>query len=141
MLAENIPIPFSPVPIATIDLVQNTTDVAAPARPEPKLPARKTRHQEEQEDLNKPAWVPSGSPWVTVVLLFYQVREMVVMAKTHPPVEVLPLQVVQRIMGKQQENYENDYYEYGSKCFQNSKLYVECFLSLFLMHSLALAER
>ncbi|XP_067254672.1 major facilitator superfamily domain-containing protein 6-A isoform X3 [Chanodichthys erythropterus] len=100
MLAENIPIPFSPVPIATIDLVQNTTDVAAPARPEPKLPARKTRHQEEQEDLNKPAWVPSGSPWVTVVLLFYQVREMVVMAKRHPPVEVLPLQVVQRIMGK-----------------------------------------
>uniref|UniRef100_A0A8C1HLT2 Major facilitator superfamily domain containing 6a n=2 Tax=Cyprinus carpio carpio TaxID=630221 RepID=A0A8C1HLT2_CYPCA len=90
MLAENIPIPFSPVPIATIDLVQNTTDAAAPARPEPKLPARKTRHQEEQEDLNKPAWVASGSPWVTVVLLVYQIRDMVVIAKTH--VEVQPLQ-------------------------------------------------
>ncbi len=89
MLAENIPIPSSPVPIATIDLVQNTTDAAAPARPEPKLLARKTRHQEEQEDLNKPAWVPSGSPWVTVVLLFYTV----VSAKT--PFEVQPLQVVQ----------------------------------------------
>ncbi|XP_016426111.1 major facilitator superfamily domain-containing protein 6-A-like, partial [Sinocyclocheilus rhinocerous] len=89
MLAENIPIPSSPVPIATIDLVQNTTDAAAPARPEPKLPAQKTRHQEEQEDLNKPAWVPSGSPWVTVVLLFYQIRDMVVIAKT--PVEVQPL--------------------------------------------------
>lgn len=98
MLAENIPIPFSPVPIATIDLVQNTTDAAAPARPEPKLPARKTRHQEEQEDLNKPAWVASGSPWVTVVLLVYQIRDMVVIAKTH--VEVQPLQVVQKIMGK-----------------------------------------
>ncbi len=93
MLAENIPIASSPVPIATIDLVQNTTFAAAPARPEPKLLARKTRHQEEQEDLNKPAWVPSGSPWVTVVLLFYQI-----IAKT--PVEVQPLQVVQRIMRK-----------------------------------------
>lgn len=98
MLAENIPIPSSPVPIATIDLVQNTTFAAAPARPEPKLLARKTRHQEEQEDLNKPAWVPSGSPWVTVILLFYQIRDMVVIAKT--PVEVQPLQVVQRIMRK-----------------------------------------
>ncbi len=98
MLAENIPTASSPVPIATIDLVQNTTFAAAPARPEPKLLARKPRHQEEQEDLNKPAWVPSGSPWVTVVLLFYQIRDMVVIAKT--PVEVQPLQVVQRIMGK-----------------------------------------
>lgn len=100
MLAENIPIPFSPVPIATIDLVQNTPDVVAPTRAKPKLPARKTRHQEDQEDLNKPAWVPSGLPWVSVVLLFYQIREMVIMAKTHHPIDVQPLQVAQRIMGK-----------------------------------------
>uniref|UniRef100_A0A672PAF2 Major facilitator superfamily domain-containing protein 6-A-like n=1 Tax=Sinocyclocheilus grahami TaxID=75366 RepID=A0A672PAF2_SINGR len=101
MLAENIPIPSSPVPIATIDLVQNTTDAAAPARPEPKLPTRKTRHQEDQEDLNKPAWVPSGSPWVTVVLLFYQIRDMVVIAKT--PVEVQPLQDTDEIPPESRE--------------------------------------
>ncbi|XP_016295835.1 major facilitator superfamily domain-containing protein 6-A-like [Sinocyclocheilus anshuiensis] len=101
MLAENIPIPSSPVPIATIDLVQNTTDVAAPARPEPKLPARKTQHQDEQEDLNKPAWVPSGSPWVTVALLFYQIREMVVIAKTHA--EVQPLQGTDEVPSDSQE--------------------------------------
>ncbi|KAI7791256.1 major facilitator superfamily domain-containing protein 6-A [Triplophysa rosa] len=93
MLAENIPVPSSPVPIATIDLVQNTADMVTPARPEPRLPARKVRHQEEQEDLCKPAWVPSGSPWVTVALVFYQIREMVVVATTYPPVEVQPLQV------------------------------------------------
>lgn len=92
MLAENIPIASSPVPIATIDLVQNTADLATPSRPEPKLPVWKLRHQEEQEDLNKPAWVPSGSPWVTIAFAFYQIREMVVMARTYPPVEVQPLQ-------------------------------------------------
>ncbi|XP_073700609.1 major facilitator superfamily domain-containing protein 6-A [Garra rufa] len=102
MLAENIPIPSSPVPIATIDLVQNTTDVAAPARPEPKLPARKTQHQEEQEDLNKPAWVPSGSPLVTVVLLFYHIREMAVIAKT--PVEVQPLQDTDEVPSDSRED-------------------------------------
>lgn len=100
MLAENIPIPSSPVPIATIDLVQDTADMATPARPEPKLPARKLRHQEEQEDLCKPAWVASGSPWVTVTLAFYQIREMFVMATAYPPVEVQPLQVAKRRIGK-----------------------------------------
>ncbi|TRZ01581.1 hypothetical protein DNTS_002586 [Danionella cerebrum] len=90
MLAENIPIPSSPVPIATIDLVESSADSAPPLRPD--LPARKTRHQEEQEDVNKPAWVPSGSPWVSLALLVYQIKEMVVMAKTRPQVEVQPLQ-------------------------------------------------
>ncbi|KAK7136882.1 hypothetical protein R3I93_017061 [Phoxinus phoxinus] len=104
MLAENIPIPFSPVPIATIDLVQNTPDVVAPARPEPKLPARKTRHQEDQEDLNKPAWVPSGSPCVSVVLLFYQIREMVIMAKTHHPIDVQPLQDTDEVFSDSRED-------------------------------------
>lgn len=104
MLAENIPIPSSPVPIATIDLVQNTADEVAPARPEPKLPARKTRHQEEQEDLNKPAWVPSGLPLVSVVLLFYQIREMVVMIKTHPIVEVQPLQDTDEVPSDSRED-------------------------------------
>ncbi|XDV22663.1 hypothetical protein PO909_027509 [Leuciscus waleckii] len=104
MLAENIPIPFSPVPIATIDLVQNTPDVVAPTRPEPKLPARKTRHQEDQEDLNKPAWVPSGSPWVSVVLLFYQIREMVIMAKTRHPIDVQPLQDTDEVLSDSRED-------------------------------------
>lgn len=104
MLAENIPIPSSPVPIATIDLVQNTADVAAPARPEPKLPARKTQHQQEQEDLNKPAWVPSGSPWVSVALLVYQIREMVLLAKARPTVEVQPLQGTDEVRSDSQED-------------------------------------
>ncbi|XP_077082297.1 major facilitator superfamily domain-containing protein 6-A [Siphateles boraxobius] len=104
MLAENIPIPFSPVPIATIHLVQNTPDVVAPTRPEPKLPARKTKHQEDQEDLNKPAWVPSGSPWVSVVLLFYQIKEMVIMAKTHHPIDVQPLQDTDEVLSDSRED-------------------------------------
>ncbi|XP_051550572.1 major facilitator superfamily domain-containing protein 6-A-like isoform X2 [Myxocyprinus asiaticus] len=103
MLAENIPIASSPVPIATINLVQNTMEVMTPARPEPKLLAQKTRHQEEQEDLYKPAWVPSGSPWVTIALAFYQITEMVVMAKTHPPVEVQPLQDTDEVPADSQE--------------------------------------
>ncbi|XP_051978194.1 major facilitator superfamily domain-containing protein 6-A-like [Xyrauchen texanus] len=93
MLAENIPIASSPVPIATVNLVQNTMEVMTPAQPEPELLTWKTRHQEEQEDLYKPPWVPSRSPWVTIALAFYEITEMVVMAKTHPPVEVQPLQM------------------------------------------------
>ncbi|XP_051979922.1 major facilitator superfamily domain-containing protein 6-A [Xyrauchen texanus] len=103
MLAENIPIPSSPVPIATIDLVQNTTDLTTPTRPEPKLHARKTRYQEEQEDLSKPAWVPSVSPWVTIALAFYQIREMVVMAKTRPFVDVQPLQDTDEVPSDSQD--------------------------------------
>ncbi|XP_051549766.1 major facilitator superfamily domain-containing protein 6-A [Myxocyprinus asiaticus] len=103
MLAENIPIPSSPVPIATIDLVQNTTDLTTSARPEPKLHARKTRYQEEQEDQYKPAWVPSVSPWVTIALAFYQITEMVVMAKTRPLVDVQPLQDTDEVPSDFQE--------------------------------------
>ncbi|KAK2494011.1 hypothetical protein MC885_005345, partial [Smutsia gigantea] len=66
MLAERIPVPSSPVPIATIDLVQQQTEDAGP-RMEPRLPPKKTKHQEEQEDVNKPAWGVSSSPWVTFV--------------------------------------------------------------------------
>ncbi|XP_033901538.2 major facilitator superfamily domain-containing protein 6-like isoform X2 [Acipenser ruthenus] len=80
MLAENIPVPSSPVPIATIDLVQNQSEVVLP-RVEPKLPLKKTKHQEEQEDLNKPAWVISSSPWVTITYAIYQMKEMVKMSK------------------------------------------------------------
>lgn len=78
MLAENIPVPSSPVPIATIDLVRNNTESAAP---ESKAPAKKSRAQEEQEDVNKPAWVVSTSPWVTIAFALYQIRDMVAMAK------------------------------------------------------------
>uniref|UniRef100_A0A8B9K2P0 Major facilitator superfamily domain containing 6a n=1 Tax=Astyanax mexicanus TaxID=7994 RepID=A0A8B9K2P0_ASTMX len=92
MLAENIPVPSSPVPIATIDLVQNQETVAPAVRPEPKLPARKTRHQEEQEDVNKPAFALSVSPWVTIAFALVQIKELIVLMKTHPPTEVQPLQ-------------------------------------------------
>ncbi|XP_064182692.1 major facilitator superfamily domain-containing protein 6-B isoform X2 [Anguilla rostrata] len=91
MLAENIPVPSSPVPIATIDLVQSHSELASP-RPEAKLPPKKTKHQEEQEDLNKPAWVISSSPWVTIAFAIYQIREMVTLARTNPSTEVQPLQ-------------------------------------------------
>lgn len=82
MVAENIPVPSSPVPIATIDLVQsqrqpemrvemnNTNPAAAPT-------AKTTKFQEEQEDVNKPAWVVStSSPWVTMSYVFYQIKDM-----------------------------------------------------------------
>ncbi|XP_036401373.1 major facilitator superfamily domain-containing protein 6-A-like isoform X1 [Megalops cyprinoides] len=91
MLAENIPVPSSPVPIATIDLVQSHSELAAP-RVEPKIPPKKTKHQEEQEDVTKPAWVISASPWVTIAFAIYQIREMVVMAKNNPSTEIQPLQ-------------------------------------------------
>ncbi|KAK9969107.1 hypothetical protein ABG768_027308 [Culter alburnus] len=81
MLAENIPVPSSPVPIATIDLVQNQS--APQPNPESKTPLRKTRHQEEQEDTNKPAWVVSASPWVTIAFALYQIRDMVALTKNN----------------------------------------------------------
>ncbi|XP_045908349.1 major facilitator superfamily domain-containing protein 6-A [Micropterus dolomieu] len=96
MLAENIPVPFSPVPIATIDLVQGQNDAGspAPARHAPPLPIKKTKHQEEQEDLNRPAWVLSGAPWVTIAFSIVQIKEMMTMLKAAgPPPETQPLQV------------------------------------------------
>lgn len=93
MLAENIPVPSSPVPIATIDLVQSqhssgAAPVAAP------LPVKKTKHQEDQEDVNQPAWVLSGSPWVTIAFAIVQIKEMISMSKSNrPPPETEPLQV------------------------------------------------
>ncbi|XP_066510349.1 major facilitator superfamily domain-containing protein 6-A isoform X2 [Hoplias malabaricus] len=92
MLAENIPVPSSPVPIATIDLVQNQEVETPPVWKEPKLPARKTRHQEEQEDVSKPAWALSVSPWVTIAFAIAQIKEVVVMMKKQPLTEVQSLQ-------------------------------------------------
>ncbi|XP_045436386.1 major facilitator superfamily domain-containing protein 6 isoform X2 [Pipistrellus kuhlii] len=92
MLAERIPVPSSPVPIATIDLVQQQPEDALP-RAEPRLPPRKTRHQEEQEDASKPAWGVSASPWVTFVYALYQVKEMMRLARESPASEVQPLQM------------------------------------------------
>ena len=48
---------------------------------EPKTPAKKTKHQEEQEDVGKPAWVVSTSPWVTLAFAIYQLKEMVAQEK------------------------------------------------------------
>lgn len=96
MLAENIPVPSSPVPIATIDLVQsqNAAGSPSPARQVASLPVKKTKHQEEQEDVTRPAWVLSGAPWVTIAFAIVQIREMMNMAKNGgPPPETQPLQV------------------------------------------------
>nr|XP_033471380.1 major facilitator superfamily domain-containing protein 6-A-like isoform X2 [Epinephelus lanceolatus] len=97
MLAENIPVPSSPVPIATIDLVQSQAAAAAgspvPARQVAALPVRKTKHQEDQEEVNKPAWVLSGAPWVTIAFAIVQIKEMMNLAKSGaPPTETQPLQ-------------------------------------------------
>ncbi|KAL3999679.1 transcription factor 7-like 1 [Sarotherodon galilaeus] len=83
MLAENIPVPSSPVPIATIDLVQShaTDGSPAPVRQAPLLPVRKTKYQEDQEDPNRPAWMLSGAPWVTIAFAFVQIKEMISLAK------------------------------------------------------------
>ncbi|KAJ8403526.1 hypothetical protein AAFF_G00352980 [Aldrovandia affinis] len=91
MLAENIPVPSSLVPIATVDLALPSSELSAP-RTEPSPPPKKTKHQEEQEDLNKPAWVVSASPWVTIAFAICQIREIIAMAKGPPPVEAQPLQ-------------------------------------------------
>ncbi|XP_032920125.1 major facilitator superfamily domain-containing protein 6 isoform X3 [Catharus ustulatus] len=97
MLAERIPVPSSPVPIATIDLVQQQSEDIMP-RTEPRLPPKKTKHQEEQEDVNKPAWGISSSPWVTLAYAVYQIKEMVKLSKTNPTPEIQPLQ-----LGKEME--------------------------------------
>ncbi|XP_068446928.1 major facilitator superfamily domain-containing protein 6-A-like [Clinocottus analis] len=77
MLAENIPVPSSPVPIATIDLVQSQASGSpAPVLKASTLPARKTKHQEDQEDGNRPAWMLSGAPWVTIAFAIVQIKEM-----------------------------------------------------------------
>lgn len=91
MLAERIPVPSSPVPIATIDLVQQQTEDAGP-RVEPRLPPKKTKHQEEQEDVNKPAWGVSSSPWVTFVYTLYQIKEMMQLTRDSRASEIQPLQ-------------------------------------------------
>ncbi|XP_074884098.1 major facilitator superfamily domain-containing protein 6 isoform X2 [Buteo buteo] len=93
MLAERIPVPSSPVPIATIDLVQQQSEDTMP-RTEPRLPLKKTKHQEEQEDVNKPAWGISSSPWVTLAYAVYQIKEMVKLSKTNPTPENQPLQKI-----------------------------------------------
>ncbi|KAJ8384098.1 hypothetical protein AAFF_G00208890 [Aldrovandia affinis] len=92
MLAENIPVPSSPVPIATIDLVPSHAELAPARGGEAKLPPRKTKHQEEQEDVSKPAWVISSSPWVTIAFAIYQIRDMVTLARTNGHTEIQPLQ-------------------------------------------------
>ncbi|CAH6791612.1 Mfsd6 [Phodopus roborovskii] len=91
MLAERIPVPSSPVPIATIDLVQQQTEDVMP-RIESRLPPKKTKHQEEQEDVNKPAWGVSSSPWVTLVYALYQVKEMMQLTRDSRASEIQPLQ-------------------------------------------------
>ncbi|NWX86402.1 MFSD6 protein, partial [Nothoprocta pentlandii] len=93
MLAERIPVPSSPVPIATIDLVQQHSEDTM-ARAEHRLPLKKTKHQEEQEDVSKPAWGISSSPWVTLAYAIYQIKEMVKLSKTNPGPENQPLQVL-----------------------------------------------
>ncbi|KAH0621590.1 hypothetical protein JD844_023057 [Phrynosoma platyrhinos] len=98
MLAERIPVPSSPVPIATIDLVQQQTEDIMP-RPEPRLPPKKTKHQEEQEDTNKPAWGVSSSPWVTLAYALYQIKEMVQLSKSNQALENQPLQAANNSHG------------------------------------------
>ncbi len=96
MLAENIPVPSSPVPIATIDLVQSQNAAGSPAlaRQAAALPVKKTKHQEDQEDVTKPAWVLSGAPWVTIAFAIFQIKELMNMAKGDGgPPEFQPLQV------------------------------------------------
>lgn len=92
MLAERIPVPSSPVPIATIDLVQQQIEDVMP-RTEPRLPPKKTKHQEEQEDVNKPAWGVSSSPWVTFAYALYQIKELMQLTRDSRASEIQPLQV------------------------------------------------
>nr|XP_019967062.1 PREDICTED: major facilitator superfamily domain-containing protein 6-A-like [Paralichthys olivaceus] len=95
MLAENIPVPSSPVPIATIDLVQSQSEVGSPVHQAAILPVKKTKHQEDQEDVTQPAWVLSGAPWVTIAFAIFQIKEMMKMKKSSgPPPEADPLQVL-----------------------------------------------
>uniref|UniRef100_A0A8D3ANZ8 Major facilitator superfamily domain containing 6a n=1 Tax=Scophthalmus maximus TaxID=52904 RepID=A0A8D3ANZ8_SCOMX len=95
MLAENIPVPSSPVPIATIDLVQSQNEFGSPApgRHAATLPVKKTKHQEDQEDVTRPAWVLSGAPWVTIAFAIVQIKEMMTLTRSGgPPPEAGPLQ-------------------------------------------------
>ncbi|KAM4537971.1 major facilitator superfamily domain-containing protein 6-A-like isoform 1-T1 [Fundulus diaphanus] len=96
ILAENIPVPSSPVPIATIDLVQSHSAPGSPAAPRPAAattaPVKKTKHQEDQEDVTRPGWVLSGSPWVTVALVLVQIRELMNLKKGGGPAENQRLQ-------------------------------------------------
>ncbi|XP_042192075.1 major facilitator superfamily domain-containing protein 6-B isoform X2 [Callorhinchus milii] len=87
MLAERIPVPSSPVPIATIDLVQQHSENNSLSRTETKHPPKKTRHQEEQEDITKPAWPISSSPWVSFAFALCQIMEMVKLMKTNTALE------------------------------------------------------
>ncbi|XP_024244865.1 major facilitator superfamily domain-containing protein 6-B isoform X1 [Oncorhynchus tshawytscha] len=91
MLAENIPVPSSPVPIATIDVIQS--DNVAATTP----PPRKTKHQEEQEDMSKPAWVVSASPWVSLAFALHQIREIAVLARSSPANNHQPLEEINEI--------------------------------------------
>ncbi|XP_069790761.1 major facilitator superfamily domain-containing protein 6-B isoform X2 [Narcine bancroftii] len=91
MLAERIPVPSSPVPIATIDLIQHHSASNMPHL-ETKLPLKKTKYQEEQEDVTKPAWAISSSPWVTVVFALYQVLEMAKLSKANAAIHHQVLQ-------------------------------------------------
>uniref|UniRef100_A0A8C6LE03 Major facilitator superfamily domain containing 6a n=1 Tax=Nothobranchius furzeri TaxID=105023 RepID=A0A8C6LE03_NOTFU len=86
ILAENIPVPSSPVPIATIDLVQSHGALDSPTPPHPAavLLVRKTKHQEDQEDVTRPAWVLAGAPWVSIAFAVVQIREMMKMKKDLP---------------------------------------------------------
>ncbi|XP_069471772.1 major facilitator superfamily domain-containing protein 6 isoform X2 [Ambystoma mexicanum] len=102
MLAERIPVPSSPVPIATIDLVQPHSDHAMP-RIEPKLPPKKTKHQEDQEDVNKPAWGVSSSPGVSLAFAFFQIKEMLKLARSTQTPEKRALQSGKKTQGKQSE--------------------------------------
>nr|XP_043909283.1 major facilitator superfamily domain-containing protein 6-A-like isoform X2 [Solea senegalensis]XP_043909298.1 major facilitator superfamily domain-containing protein 6-A-like isoform X2 [Solea senegalensis]XP_043909306.1 major facilitator superfamily domain-containing protein 6-A-like isoform X2 [Solea senegalensis]XP_043909314.1 major facilitator superfamily domain-containing protein 6-A-like isoform X2 [Solea senegalensis]XP_043909321.1 major facilitator superfamily domain-containing prot len=111
MLAENVPVPSSPVPIATIDLVQSHNGVGSPTPGlhSPVLPVRKTKHQEDQEDVTRPAWMLSGSPWVTIAFAIFQIKEMMNMAKLgRPPPETRPLQVPNEQEATESVNMEEE---------------------------------
>uniref|UniRef100_H3DIF6 Major facilitator superfamily domain containing 6a n=1 Tax=Tetraodon nigroviridis TaxID=99883 RepID=H3DIF6_TETNG len=95
ILAENIPVPSSPVPIATIE-VQSQSPSRSPSlrRPAAVTPVKKTKFQEEQEDATKPAWVLSGSPWVTLAFALLQIWDAVSEGRSkRPPAESESLQV------------------------------------------------
>lgn len=65
-------------------LTVTPTAVRSPASLNQQLavsPLRKTKHQEDQEDVTKPAWVLSGAPWVTIAFAVVQIREMMALAK------------------------------------------------------------
>ncbi|XP_068101035.1 major facilitator superfamily domain-containing protein 6 isoform X2 [Hyperolius riggenbachi] len=91
MLAERIPVPSSPVPIATINLVSQQSENIMPSV-QVMFSPKKTKHQEDQEDINKPAWGISSSPWVTLAYAFYQIKEMVSLYKTKQMTQSQPFQ-------------------------------------------------